>query len=114
MSNDSTELVRCLICTKGNVKKGMAGTFCLKQDFSKVKFIIKEQIKRESHLQKLAESKFSTAESLKVAKRSDLVGMRLGLLAYQIINHGEAFISYHRQIANLLLLTQQITAKIYY
>ena len=30
MSDDSAEWVRYLICTKGNVKKGMAGTFCLK------------------------------------------------------------------------------------
>ena len=61
MADDSTDLVRCLICTKGNVKKGMSGTFCLNQDFPKVKFIIKEHIKRESHIQKLAESKFCTA-----------------------------------------------------
>ena len=52
------------IATVSKFTKGMSGTFFLNQDFSKVKFVIKEHRKRESHFQKLADSKFSTAESL--------------------------------------------------
>ena len=51
------------IATVSKFTKGMSGTFCTNRDFSKVKFVIKEHRKRES-LQKLADSKFSTAESL--------------------------------------------------
>ena len=52
------------IATVSTFTKGMSGTFFLNQDFSKVKFVIKEHRKRESHFQKLADFKFSTAESL--------------------------------------------------
>ena len=103
VADDSTELVRCLVCTTGNVKKGMPGTFSLTQELRKLKFTIKEHMKRELHLKNLAESNLNTAESLKAAKRSDVVGMRLGLIAYQIIYRGEALFSYPPKIANLSL-----------
>ena len=65
--------------------------------------IWKEHSLRESHLNRQAESLKSDNLAIKIAKRSEIVGMRLGHIAYQTIYEGDSFASYSRKVATLAL-----------
>ena len=92
-------LANCIACA--DPKKIQIGVFDCDQEFNKFKFVVKRHAKLESHLLKINERNLSNEESMKTAKRNELVGMRLGSLCYQILYEGESLRSYPKKVALL-------------
>ena len=103
VSCEDNNFIRCMLCFESEnvVDITARGVFNTNQEFRYLKSAVKRHESKPSHIENLKKLSAEKSLNLKLIKKNEVIGYRLGSIAYQIIFHSEAFSSYPRKIALL-------------